>query len=83
MDEKCSSPSVIAEEPGGERRQDEGSNAGAADGDAGGQGSSFLKVKTDGDYSWNVDKSHAYTTQYADEDIEELDGHGQRCDGKA
>ena len=83
MDEKCSAPSVIAEKPGGERGQDEGPDSGAADGDAGGKGSPFLKVETDGDYSWNVDETHADTAQYADEDIEELDGHGQRCDGEA
>jgi hypothetical protein len=83
VDEKCSAPSVIAEEPGGERGQDEGPDSGAADGDAGGKGSPLLKVETNGDDGWNVDQTHADATQYADEDVEELDGHGQRGDGKA
>lgn len=83
VDEKRSTPSVITEEPRSERCQDKGTNTRAANGDAGGQGSPFFKVKTDGNDGWNVDKSHTDATQYADEDVEELDRHGQRCDSKA
>ena len=83
VNEKCSSPSVIAEKPGGERRQDEGTDSGSADGDASGQCPPLFKVESDGDDSRNVDKTHADATQYADKDVKELDGHDQRRDGEA
>ena len=83
VNEKCSTPSVIAEKPGGERRQDEGTDSRSADGDAGGQRSSLFKVESDSDDSRNVDESHADATQYADKDVKELDGHGQRRHGEA
>ncbi len=83
VNEKSSTPSVITEKPGGERRQDEGTDSRSADGNARGQRPPLFKVETDGDDSRNVDETHANATQYADKDVKELDGHGQRRHGQA
>lgn len=53
-------PAVARDQPADQRRHHEGADAGAADGDAGGQRAPLVEVEPGRDHRWQVDHAEAH-----------------------